>query len=90
MGQVYRARRQMLGDEVAIKVMHPSPDAALEQRERFLRESRACAQLRHPKIVSILDFNVDSTGHPYLTRPCLRPSSMLGSMPTCRSETRPR
>ena len=38
MGEVYRARRQMLGDEVAIKVMHASSDAPLDHRERFLRE----------------------------------------------------
>ena len=49
MGQVYRARRIRLGDEVAIKVMQATPDAPPESRERFLRESRACAQLRHPE-----------------------------------------
>ncbi|MFM8533256.1 MAG: hypothetical protein ACKOEC_06640, partial [Acidimicrobiia bacterium] len=48
MGAVYRARRLRLGDNVAIKVMHPAADAPPELRDRFLRESRACAQLRHP------------------------------------------
>jgi serine/threonine protein kinase len=64
MGAVYRARRTVLGDEVAIKVLATPQDDAL--RERFLRESRASAQLRHPHIVSILDYDVDAQGHPYL------------------------
>jgi serine/threonine-protein kinase len=57
MGQVFRARRLRLDDEVAIKVMQTGPEAPPpELRERFLRESKACAQLRHPNIVGILDF----------------------------------
>jgi serine/threonine protein kinase len=83
MGQVYRARRVLLGDDVAIKVMHPSPDDDPELRERFLRESRACAQLRHPAIVSILDFSIDDGGRPYLVMellsgPSLREELELG------------
>ena len=35
-------------------------------RERFFRESRASARLRHPHIVSILDFAVDDDEHPFL------------------------
>ena len=56
MGAVYRARRTLLGDEVAIKIVRGGPRPV--GRERFLRESRASARLRHPNIVSILDFNV--------------------------------
>jgi serine/threonine protein kinase len=80
MGQVYRASRRMLGDEVAIKVMHASRDAAPELRHRFLRESRSCAQLRHPNIVSILDFNVDAAGHPYLVMELLSGPSLHEEM----------
>lgn len=65
MGQVYRARRVTLGDEVALKVLL-SPEADVEARERFLRESRAAAQLRHPHVVAILDFATDDAGRPYL------------------------
>ncbi|HET7218411.1 MAG TPA: serine/threonine-protein kinase [Vicinamibacterales bacterium] len=65
MGAVYRARRTLLGDEVAIKIVrgdHTGPGP----RDRFFRESRASARLRHPNIVSILDFNVDDENHPFL------------------------
>src|SRR4029450_5311755 len=65
MGTVYRAKRTLLGDEVAIKVVR-SDHANRGMRERFLRESRASARLRHPHIVSILDFNVDDEDHPFL------------------------
>ena len=41
MGAVYRARRILLGDDVAVKVLSTPDDASL--RERFLRESRAAA-----------------------------------------------
>ena len=43
-----------LGDEVALKALHAG-DArrARGSRDRFLRESRACAQLRHPNIVGL-------------------------------------
>ena len=76
MGEVYRAARRMLGDEVAIKVMHASADPTSELRHRFLRESRACAQLRHPNIVSILDFNIDAAGQPYMVMELLSGPSL--------------
>ena len=76
MGHVYRARRPLLGDEVAIKVMQASTDAPADLKQRFLRESRACAQLRHPNIVTILDFNVDENGQPYLVMELLSGPSL--------------
>lgn len=76
MGAVYRARRTLLGDEVAVKVMRASFDAPSDGRQRFLRESRACAQLRHPNIVTILDFNVDPGGQPYLVMELLSGPSL--------------
>ena len=92
MGQVYRAKRMLLGDEVALKVIHATidPGAQSELRERFLRESRACAQIRHPHIVTLLDFNVDSSGQPYLVMellsgPSLREEiDLKGAMPAAQ------
>ena len=76
MGYVYRARRIRLGDEVAIKVMQAAPDAAPELRDRFLRESRACAQLRHPNIVGLLDFGFDAANQPYMVMELLSGPSL--------------
>ncbi len=56
MGAVYRARRVHIGDEVAVKVLHPSFVADAQAVERFRREARAAAVLRHPNVVTIHDF----------------------------------
>lgn len=76
MGEIYRARRLRLGDEVAIKVIRTTgvDDEAL--RDRFMRESRACARLRHPHIVAIHDFDVDDEGRPFLVMELLNGPSV--------------
>jgi serine/threonine protein kinase len=75
MGAVYRARRTLLGDEVAIKVVRQdTPDQA--SKDRFLRESRIAARLRHPSIVSIFDFDMPADGDPYLVMELLSGPSL--------------
>lgn len=61
MGSVFRAERLHIGDEVAVKLLHP--DLVREQKalERFRREARAAALIRHRNVVSIHDFS-DGTG----------------------------
>jgi serine/threonine protein kinase len=76
MGAVYRARRVKLGDEVAIKIVRADGELSEVLRERFLRESRVCAQLRHPNIVSILDFDVDESIGPFLVMEMLNGPSL--------------
>jgi serine/threonine protein kinase len=63
MGTVYWAQAACtLGDEVAIKVLQPSDASPSALRERFLRESRIAAQLRHPHVVAISRFQRRSRG----------------------------
>jgi serine/threonine protein kinase len=76
MGAVFRARRRLLGDEVAIKIVRSDIGGDQAARERFLRESRACARLRHPNIVSILDYNLDADGRPFLVMEMLNGRSL--------------
>jgi tRNA A-37 threonylcarbamoyl transferase component Bud32 len=52
-GVVYRARDEKLGREVALKVLLPRRELDAAARERFLREARALASLRHPNVLSI-------------------------------------
>ncbi len=80
MGEVYRARRTHLGDEVAIKIIKPVDQGMAELRDRFLRESRASAQLRHPHIVTILDYNIDDEGRPFLVMEYLNGPSLRQEM----------
>jgi serine/threonine protein kinase len=76
MGAVFRARRRLLGDEVALKIVRADMGGDPSARERFLRESRACARLRHPNIVSILDYNLDADGRPFLVMELLNGRSL--------------
>jgi len=45
MGTVYRSRRLLIGDEVAIKILHPEHVADTYASERFRREAQAAARL---------------------------------------------
>jgi serine/threonine protein kinase len=79
MGAVYRARRILLGDEVAIKIILAEV-AGPGPLERFVRESRACAQLRHPNIVSIFDYNADDAQRPFLVMELLSGPSLKDAL----------
>ena len=65
MGFVYRATRLLIDDEVAIKILHSGvtdPRAG----DRFQREARAAARLKHPNVVTIHDFGITDDGMQYL------------------------
>ena len=55
MGEVYRARDQRLGRDVAIKVLPQHLAATAEVRARFEREARAVSSLNHPNICTLHD-----------------------------------
>jgi uncharacterized protein YndB with AHSA1/START domain/predicted Ser/Thr protein kinase len=55
MGIVYKGRQPFLDRLVAIKVIRPDLQTDDAFRERFLREARTLAKLRHPFIVTVFD-----------------------------------
>jgi len=75
MGEVYRATDRLTGQRVALKRVlaateslifttssdHSNPPLALAN------EFQALASLRHPNIISVLDYGFDSDGNPYFT-----------------------
>ena len=66
MGSVYKAKRVHIGDLVAIKVLHSDLVGDQMAIERFRREARAAARLKHPNAVGIYDFAVSSSGLVYI------------------------
>jgi uncharacterized protein YndB with AHSA1/START domain/predicted Ser/Thr protein kinase len=55
MGVVYKGRQPFLDRLVAIKVLRPDLKTDGGFQERFLREARTLAKLRHPYIVTVFD-----------------------------------
>lgn len=51
MGTIYRARDQLSGQSVALKLLHERSNDS-NHSERFVREAQLLADLRHPGIVS--------------------------------------
>ncbi|MBV9492456.1 MAG: protein kinase [Verrucomicrobia bacterium] len=58
MGVTYRALDTVLGRPVALKVLSAHIAAHPHARERFLREARAAARLRHPNVISVFYYGV--------------------------------
>ena len=65
-GHVFRAYDTELDRTVAIKVLRAGRLASQEDVDRFLREARSAAQLKHPGIVSIHDTGQTDDGTYYL------------------------
>jgi hypothetical protein len=65
MGVVYRAFDPYLERTVALKLLLPQFAADAEFRERFFREARSAARLKHPNVVAVYDLG-EERGRPYL------------------------
>ncbi|HXG65266.1 MAG TPA: serine/threonine-protein kinase, partial [Blastocatellia bacterium] len=66
MGKVYRATHTQLEHAVAVKVIHSELASDHVAMERFRREARAAALIRHPNAVAVTDFSVTPDGAAYL------------------------
>src|ERR1700688_3683113 len=65
MGDVFRARDERLGRDVALKVIRPASSDNPDHLRRFEFEARAAAALNHPNIVAVYDVGL-SDGSPYI------------------------
>jgi Tol biopolymer transport system component len=65
MGEVFRARDERLGRDVALKLIRPSSSTNPDHVRRFDQEARAAAALNHPNIVAIYDVGLQD-GSPYI------------------------
>ncbi|MEV7007675.1 protein kinase [Streptosporangium sp. NPDC051022] len=69
MGTVWRARDEVLGRNVAVKEVIPSPDLTGGEREVFtvrtLREARAAGRIGHPGVATVYDV-IEEKGRPWI------------------------
>lgn len=72
MGSVYLANDPKIGREVAIKILQEKFAKTKRYQERFEREARAIAALRHPNIVEIYDYGGSPDEHLYLVMEYIR------------------
>jgi predicted Ser/Thr protein kinase/putative methionine-R-sulfoxide reductase with GAF domain len=67
MGAVYKAHNTVTNDDVAVKRMLGS-----EHASRFEIEARLLAQLKHPRVVEVLDHFQDASGTYYIVMELIR------------------
>ena len=76
-GTVYRAVQELIGREVAIKVLHDYLVSDQEFIKRFTQEAKASSRLSHPNIITIYDFGViPQGGRPYIAMDLLKGTPM--------------
>ena len=66
MGEVYLARDEVLGRDVALKVLKKEYAALEEFKERIEREAENAAKLTHPNIVQLFDRGESEDALPYI------------------------
>src|SRR5260370_28033905 len=76
-GAVWKARDTDLNLLVAVKIPHPGPLVTPQDEERFVREGRSAAQLRHPSIVSVHQVGRHE-GVPYLVADFIAGATLAG------------
>jgi len=76
MGRVYRAFQSPLDIEVCIKTLHKGASLDPQFPARFEREAKTTSQLRHPNIVSVLDFGSHLDGTMYLVMEYIKGASL--------------
>src|SRR6266498_113526 len=75
MGAVFEATQLGLDRAVAIKLLLPALSRDEKMQERFRREARSAASLRHPNIIQIYDYGISDYG-PYIVMELARGKSL--------------
>jgi len=79
MGEVYRARDERLGREVALKVLPPAFQADADRLRRFTDEAKAAGALSHPGILAVHDIGSEG-GAPYIVTELLEGQTLRERM----------
>jgi eukaryotic-like serine/threonine-protein kinase len=76
MGEVWCARNELTRRDFALKILLASLLENTEAVQRFVREARATAKLRHPSIVDVYDAGQTDDGRPFIVMELLRGESL--------------
>ena len=79
MGEVYRARDERLGRDVALKILPESFAHDPDRLHRFEQEARAVAALNHPNILAVFDIGRHN-GSPFLVSELLEGDSLRAAL----------
>lgn len=86
MGEVYLAKHATLGVFRALKVL--SADITDDNErflDRFIREAKLAAEIRHPNVVGVMDVETDPVcGIPYIVMEYIDGGSLRNSLSICR------
>ncbi|GAC1363702.1 MAG: Stk1 family PASTA domain-containing Ser/Thr kinase [Actinomycetota bacterium] len=75
MSEVFVARDNLLGRQVALKILHPDLARDRQFIERFRREAQSAASLNDPRVVAVYDWGSDE-GTYYLVMECVEGKSL--------------
>jgi serine/threonine-protein kinase len=90
-GDVWLARQEPLGRDVAVKVLRDASGSAAESVRRFEREARTASQLSHPNTIRIFDYGATLDGVSFLVMEFLDGSDLdaivdaVGPLPPARA-----
>ena len=85
MGEVFRARDDRIGREVAIKVLPASFAADAGRLQRFEQEARTAGGLHHPNLITIYDIGRDN-GAPYIVMELLDGETLRDRLSSARAD----
>ena len=75
-GNIWHARDDETGREVAIKILHPELVVSEAIVMRFEREARSIAKLEHPHVVKLYEFGKLPSSQPYIVMELLHGSNL--------------
>ena len=80
MGSVWRATHLTIGRAVAIKFLDGGGTSAERRADRFLREAKIAAAIRHRNIVDIVDYGVIGSTQPFIVMELLEGRSLASRL----------
>jgi serine/threonine protein kinase len=77
MGEIWLARDERIGRQVAVKRLRPGRDG---EQARFQIEAQVTGQLEHPGVVPLHDLGLDASGQPYFVMKFVQGRSLRESI----------